>query len=195
MSDCIGYCTLIGGLLKRNRPTHATIYIFIMLMRSGYAQLSTDNVAGGCYFFTVNLLERQRTLLTDHIDLLRDSVRRVRRLHPFHIDAWVVLPDHLHCIWTLPPDTDDFPMRWRLIKLLFSKGLPRTERLSATRQRRSERGIWQRRYWEHTIVTERDYAQHIDYIHVNPLKHGYVKQRVGCISEASYTTLEFLPQT
>ena len=74
-------------------------------------------VAGGCYFFTVNLLERQRTLLTDHIDLLRDSVRRVRRLYPFHIDAWVVLPDHLHCIWTLPPDTDDFPVRWRLIKL------------------------------------------------------------------------------
>jgi len=67
-------------------------------------------------------------------------------------------------------------MRWRLIKLLFSKGLPRTERLSATRQRRAERGIWQRRYWEHTIVTERDYAQHIDYIHVNPLKHGYVKR-------------------
>ena len=94
-------------------------------------------VAGGCYFFTVNLLERQRTLLTDHIDLLRDSVRRVRRLHPFHIDAWVVLPDHMHCIWTLPPDTDDFPMRWRLIKLLFSKGLPRTERLSATRKRRA----------------------------------------------------------
>jgi putative transposase len=149
-------------------------------------------VAGGCYFFTVNLLERQRTLLTDHIDLLRDSVRRVRRLHPFHIDAWVVLPDHMHStarmqeveqrreqlpsIWTLPLDTDDFPMRWPLIKLLFCKGLPRTERLSATRQRRAERGIWQRRYWEHTIVTERDYAQHIDYIHVNPLKHGYVQR-------------------
>lgn len=97
-------------------------------------------VAGGCYFFTVNLLERQRTLLTDHIDLLRDSVRRVRRLYPFHIDAWVVLPDHLHCIWTLPTDTDDFPVRWRLIKLLFSKGLPRTERLSSTRKRRAERG-------------------------------------------------------
>ena len=133
-------------------------------------------VRGGCYFFTVNLLEGQRTLLTDHIDLLRDSVRRVRRLHPFHIDAWVVLPDHMHCIWTLPLDTDNFPMRWRLIKLLFSKGLPRTESLSATRKRRAERGIWQRRYWEHTIVTERDYAQHVDYIHVNPLKHGYVQR-------------------
>jgi|CXWL01.1.fsa_nt_gi putative transposase len=106
--------------------------------------------------------------------LLRDSVRRVRRLYPFHIDAWVVLPDHLHCVLTLPADTDDFPVRWRLIKLLFSKGLPRTERLSATRRRRSERGIWQRRYWEHTVTTELDYSRHIDYIHVNPLKHGYV---------------------
>jgi putative transposase len=106
--------------------------------------------------------------------MLRDSVRRVKRLYPFHIDAWVVLPDHLHCVMTLPPDTDDFPMRWRLIKLLFSKGLPRTERLSATRRKRSERGIWQRRYWEHTITTELDYSKHIDYVHVNPLKHGYV---------------------
>jgi putative transposase len=133
-------------------------------------------VAGGCYFFTVNLLERQRTLLTDHIDLLRDSVRRVKVLYPFHIDAWVVLPDHMHAIWTLPPDTDDFPVRWRLIKLLFSKGLPRTERLSSVRRNRAERGIWQRRYWEHTITTERDYAQHVDYVHVNPLKHGHVKR-------------------
>jgi len=78
-------------------------------------------VVGGCYFFTVNLLERRQTLLTDHIDLLRDSVRRVRRLYPFHINAWVVLPDHLHCELTLPPDTDNFSVRWRLIKLLFSK--------------------------------------------------------------------------
>ena len=131
-------------------------------------------IPGGCYFFTVNLLERQRTLLTDHIDLLRDAVRRVRRLYPFHIDAWVVLPDHLHCVWTLPPDTDDFATRWRLIKLLFSKGLPATERRSLTRQHRGERGIWQRRYWEHLITTESDYTRHIDYVHVNPLKHGLV---------------------
>jgi putative transposase len=78
-------------------------------------------VPGGCYFFTVNLLERKRTLLTDHIDLLRDSVRTVRRLYPFHIDAWVVLPDYMHCVLTLPPDSDDYPLRWRLIKLLFPK--------------------------------------------------------------------------
>ncbi|WGS87616.1 transposase [Methylomonas sp. UP202] len=120
-------------------------------------------MAGGCYFFTVNLLERQRTLLTDHIDLLRDAVRRVKRLYPFHIDAWVVLPDHM----TLPPDTDDFPVRLRLMKLLFAKGLPRTERLSATRRKRRERGVWQRRYWEHTVIDELDYVRHIDSVHVN----------------------------
>jgi putative transposase len=71
----------------------------------------------------------------------------------------------MHAIGTLPPDTDDYPVRWRLIKLLFSKVLPRTER-----------GIWQRRYWEHTITTERDYAQHVDYVYVNPLKHEQVKR-------------------
>jgi len=70
-------------------------------------------VHGDCYFFTVNLLERQQPLLTDHIDLLRDSVRRVKVLYLFHIDAWVVLPNHIHAIWTLPPDTNDFPVRWR----------------------------------------------------------------------------------
>ncbi|HSN24280.1 MAG TPA: transposase, partial [Methylomicrobium sp.] len=84
--------------------------------------------------------------------------------------------DHMHCVWTLPHDTADYPLRWRLIKLLFSKGLPRTERLSSVRHRRAERGIWQRRYWEHTIMSERDFSQHIDYVHVNPVKHGYVKQ-------------------
>lgn len=141
-------------------------------------------VVGGCYFFTVNLLERKQTLLTDYIDLLRDSVRRVRHLYPFRIDACVVLPDHLHCVWTLPPNTDDFPIRWRLIKLLFSKGLPHSERLSVSRQRRSERGIWQRRYWEHTLMTEEDFARHIDYVHVNPLKHGYVQR----IADWPYST-------
>jgi putative transposase len=128
----------------------------------------------GCYFFTLNFLERERTLLTDHIDLLRDSVRRVKRLYPFHIDAWVVLPDHMHLVLTLPSDTDDFSVRLRLIKLLFAKGLPLSERLSASRRKRHKRGVWQRRFWEHAIRDERDYALHVDYVHLNPLKHGYV---------------------
>lgn len=122
----------------------------------------------------MNLLERQRTLLTGHINLLRDSVRRVKRLYPFHIDAWVVLPDHMHMVLTLPEDTDDFPVRLRLIKLLFAKGLARTERLSAARRKRNERGVWQRRFWEHLIRDDRDYAMHIDYCHWNPMKHRYV---------------------
>lgn len=131
---------------------------------------------GGSFFFTVNLLERRRELLTCHIDLLRDSVRRVRRLYPFRIEAWVVLPDHLHCVWTLPPGDGDFAVRWRLIKLLFCKELPRDERLSAVRRRRNERGIWQRRYWEHTLRDEKDFQAHVDYVHINPVKHGLVER-------------------
>jgi putative transposase len=97
-------------------------------------------VPGGTYFFTVALLERKRDLLVAEIELLRESVRRVKRLYPFEIVAWVVLPDHLHCIWSLPEGDADYPKRWRLIKLLFAKGLPKQERLSAVR-RRKERGI------------------------------------------------------
>ena len=132
-------------------------------------------VPGGTFFFTVALLERKRDLLVSRIDLLRDAVRRVKRLYPFEIVAWVVLPDHLHCIWTLPAGDRDYPTRWRLIKLLFSKGLPTGERFSAVRRRRGERGIWHRRYWEHTIRDERDVSAHVDDVHANPVKHGWVK--------------------
>ena len=130
--------------------------------------------AGGTFFFTVAVLERKRDLLVAEIDLLRDAVRRVKRLYPFDIVAWVVLPDHLHCIWTLPDGDTDYPTRWRLIKLLFSKGLPKDERRSAVRRKRGERGLWHRRYWEHTIRDECDLANHVDYIHGNPVKHGLV---------------------
>ncbi len=132
-------------------------------------------VPGGCYFFTVNLLERRgNAFLNDRIDLLRDAVRRVRRSRPFTIDAWAVLPDHLHCVWTLPPGDDDFSTRWRLIKTFFVRGLPRTERLSRVRRADGERGIWQRRFWEHAIRDDEDYATHMDYVHFNPVKHGLV---------------------
>lgn len=132
-------------------------------------------VPGGCYFFTVNLLERKNTLLVDHIDLLRESVRLCKQKLPFHIDAWVVLPEHMHCIWTLPEGDDDFSRRWKLIKTHFSKGLPKNERRTKIRIKRGERGIWQRRFWEHTIRDDRDYALHLDYLHFNPVKHGWVK--------------------
>jgi putative transposase len=94
----------------------------------------------------------------------------------FHIDAWVILPDHLHCVWTLPPGDDDFTNRWRMIKQGFSKALPMTERRSSVRIARGERGLWQRRFWEHAIRDDGDYAAHVDYCHINPLKHGYVKR-------------------
>ncbi|QWF71347.1 transposase [Methylomonas paludis] len=136
-------------------------------------------IPGGCYFFTVNLLERsQNNLLVRHIDNLRKSVQATRKKRPFHIDAWVVLPNHIHCVWTLPPRDIDNTNRWRLIKQSFSKSLPATEKRSTVRLKRGERGIWQRRFWEHLIVDETEYAAHIEYCMINPLKHGLVK-RVG----------------
>lgn len=137
-----------------------------------------NRVPGGTYFFTVNLLERRECLLVEHIDALRDAVRQVRAQRPFHIDAWVVLPDHTHCVWTLPPGDDDYSSRWKAIKIAFAKSLPRIERLSAVRARKGERGIWQRRFWEHTIRDDGDYVAHVDYVHINPFKHGMV-QRVA----------------
>jgi putative transposase len=134
-----------------------------------------NRVSGGTFFFTVNLLERSADLLVTHIDALRISGRRVRAKTPFHIDAWVVLPDHMHCLRTLPKDDTDDPSRWRDIKTSFSKALPATEPRSNTMKNRGERGIWQRRYWEHTIRDDRDYATHTDYVHFNPVKHGYVR--------------------
>jgi putative transposase len=131
-------------------------------------------IPGGCWFFTVNLLDRRESLLVDHIDRLRDAVAATRNKYPFEIDAFVALPDHLHAIWTLPPDDADFSIRWRLIKTAFAKSLPARERRSAVRAARNERGIWQRRFWEHLIRNEADYARHIEYCYINPVKHGLV---------------------
>ncbi len=134
-----------------------------------------NRIPGGTYFFTVNLLERKSHLLVEHIDELRMAVRTTRQKHSFHVDAWVVLPDHLHCIWTLPVGDDDYSTRWRAIKKAFTKAIPMTEYRSKARIKRNERGIWQRRFWEHTIWNDEDYAAHMGYIHFNPVKHGWVK--------------------
>lgn len=132
-------------------------------------------VEGGMYFFTVNLLERHgNDLLIRHIDVLRAAVRKVKKAHPFTIHAFVVLPEHLHCVLEFPDGDSDFPLRWRLIKSEFSKSLPSTERRSAIRIKRGERGIWQRRFWEHQIRDDDDYRYHIQYTHHNPVKHGLV---------------------
>src|SRR5579863_4910338 len=132
--------------------------------------------AGGSFFFTVNLAERRLRLLTDNIDKLRAAFRETRRRHPFEIAAMVVLPDHLHTIWTLPEGDAEFSTRWRLIKSAFSRGLSTDEQISQSRASKGERGIWQRRYWEHTIRDENDFARHVDYIHINPVKHRLVKR-------------------
>jgi putative transposase len=135
-----------------------------------------NRVPGGTFFFTANLLDRRSDLLVTHIDALRAAVRKALGRSPFHIDAWVVLPDHMHCLWTLPEGDGDFPGRWWVIKTVFSKSVPAGERRSAAMTERGERVIWQRRYWEHTIRDERDYAAHMDYTHFNPVKHGLVEQ-------------------
>jgi putative transposase len=130
-------------------------------------------VPGGSYFFTVNLADRKRRLLIEHIAALRSAFRVTRSRHPFSIEAIVVLPDHLHAIWTLPHGDADFATRWRLIKSTFSHHLPKEEEISPSRLQKGERGIWQRRYWEHTLRDETDFIRHVDYIHFNPVKHGH----------------------
>ena len=129
---------------------------------------------GGLYFFTVNLAERRNDLLVRHVGRLRECVRSVRQRHPFGIHAWVVLPDHLHCVLEMPADDSDFSRRWRLIKAGFSRSLPGLGTPSPSCLRRGERGIWQRRFWEHRIRDEADYRAHMDYVHINPVKHGLV---------------------
>jgi len=135
-------------------------------------------VPGATYFFTVNLRDRNSDLLVREIDLLRGCVRATRAQHPFHIDAWVVLPEHMHCLWTLPAGDAEFALRWKVIKFAFSKRLPKGEPLTNAQRARGERGIWQRRYWEHLIRDEIDYQRHFDYIHCNPIKHGHVQRLV-----------------
>jgi putative transposase len=131
-------------------------------------------IPGGCFFFTVNLADRRLRLLTENVETLRSAFRETRQRHPFTIDAMVVLPDHLHAVWTMPEGDRDFATRWRLIKSTFSRSFRAGEPISASRAAKRERGIWQRRYWEHTIRDEDDFGRHIDYVHINPVKHGLV---------------------
>jgi putative transposase len=130
--------------------------------------------AGATHFFTVNLADRSSRLLVDRIDDLRAAVRYARQRHPFAIDAMTVLPDHLHAVWTLPPGDADFSLRWRLIKGFFSRHIPFGEPRLSSRIDKRERGIWQRRYWEHLIRDEEDLRRHVDYTHFNPVRHGHV---------------------
>jgi putative transposase len=137
------------------------------------------HASGGTYFFTVNLADRSSGLLVEWVGQLRSSVRSVKQRHPFEIIAWVVLPDHLHAIWVLPSGDGDYSTRWGLIKAEFSRRVPRTEPISPSRLDKGERGIWQRRFWEHQIRDDTDLARHIDYVHFNPVKHGHASIASG----------------
>ncbi|HSF94521.1 MAG TPA: transposase [Thermohalobaculum sp.] len=128
-------------------------------------------------FFTVALSDRGSNLLVREISRLRDAVRTARATQPFAIDAWVVLPDHLHAIWTLPHDDGDFSGRWAAIKSQFSRGLP-PGYVRPSHQTRREKGIWQRRFWEHHIRNDDDYGDHVRYCWINPVKHGLVERAV-----------------
>ncbi|HJR75124.1 MAG TPA: transposase [Luteimonas sp.] len=129
---------------------------------------------GGCYFFTVALQDRQSTLLIDRIADLRRAFSSVRSVRPFVIEAMIVLPEHLHSLWSLPEGDADYSARWSCIKSHFSRSIDVGEPCSASRRSRRERGIWQRRFWEHVIRDEEDLRLHVDYIHFNAVKHGHV---------------------
>ncbi len=136
---------------------------------------------GGTYFFTLVTYRRRRILTSQQCrQWLRDAIEKTRLKYPFGIDAWVLLPDHLHCVWTLPKEDEDFSTRWNLIKGRFSRlareSLHRKEWMSPSKTKHRESTIWQRRFWEHEIRNERDYQRHLDYIHYNPVKHGLVKR-------------------
>lgn len=139
-----------------------------------------SNTRGGTFFFTV-VTHLRRPILTDRHcrQALRHAIRTVQAEHPFIIDAWVLLPDHMHCIWTLPTGDRAFSKRWGMIKTrttqnLNHRDLPLPHKTSSRKAKR-EGGLWQRRFWEHLIHDERDLWRHLNYLHYNPVKHGLVQ--------------------
>jgi putative transposase len=133
-------------------------------------------VPGGTFFFTINLANRRSALLVEHIGLLRAAYGTVTRESPVETLAICILPDHLHALWRLPHAEADFSTRWQRIKARFSQPLATSVQRSASKRRQREKGIWQRRFWEHQIRDEIDLQRHVDYIHYNPVKHGLVKR-------------------
>ncbi len=129
-----------------------------------------------CYFFTVVTEGRQSLLvLPANVDRLREAFRREKAAYPFELDAVVILPDHLHCLWKLPEGDTDYSGRWARIKCYFSVGCSgASAEPSASRRAKREHAVWQRRFWEHRIRDEEDWRRHMDYIHYNPVRHGYV---------------------
>jgi putative transposase len=135
------------------------------------------NTAGSTYFFTVVSYRRQQILCDPPIrNALRNAIKDTQLKYPFTIDAWVLLPDHLHCIWTLPEGDADFSRRWSLIKhrvsLVCADEYKQNKWITSSKKKRRESTLWQRRFWEHQIRDQTDFDRHLDYIHYNPVKHG-----------------------
>ncbi|SMH40368.1 transposase [Maritimibacter sp. HL-12] len=130
-------------------------------------------VRGASIFFTVALQERGSDLLTREIAALRAAVKKTRETRPFRIDGWVVMPDHMHVVWTLPEGDAGLATRWSVIKARFALSVAPGHRRASHVVRR-ERGVRQRRFWEHHIQDAADYAAHVHYCHINPVKHGFV---------------------
>lgn len=145
-------------------------------------------IAGGTYFFTLVTNERRQILtLPQGRKALRDVIEETRELLPFTVEAWVLLPEHLHCVWSLPEGDGDFSKRWGMIKAGFSKrmkGSLERRQLTVSREKHRETSLWQRRFWEHAIRDDTDYRRHVDYIHYNPVKHGLV----GYVKDWPYST-------
>jgi putative transposase len=136
-------------------------------------------IAGASYFFTLVTDRRQRLFVDQrNVDRWHGAVSKVQHARPFAIEAEVILPDHIHVVWTLPDADGDYITRIRLIKTAFTKSFPPSKDKSASVSRisKGERDVWQRRYWEHVIRNEKDFQDHIDYIHINPVKHGLVER-------------------
>jgi len=134
---------------------------------------------GATYFFTVVTYRRRRLLCEpENVRILRSAFRAVKQRYPFSIDAFVLLPDHLHCLWTLPADDADYSTRWMLIKSHFTRRCAIMQKLPPSKSLRNKRQqtIWQGRFWEHQIRGDQDFERHCDYIHYNPLKHSYVNR-------------------
>jgi putative transposase len=132
-----------------------------------------NRVPGATFFFTVRLLDRGSTMLTDHISAFGEAVRQARSRKPFHVDAWVVLPDHAHSIWTLPPGDHDCASRWRAVKIAFSKALRKAGLAGA-----HDGAIWERHYQDYRVADDTEYSTLVDYIHSNPLRHGLCQRAV-----------------
>ena len=158
-------------------------------------QYRRNLLPGGTYFFTQTLQDRCADYLTQHIDLLRMAMKKTQQQAPFKIVAIVVLPEHMHTIWTLPENDNQYANRWRLIKSYFTQSLCMRHTPKIYKNKRGEYNLWQTRYWEHTIRNEHDLNNHIDYIHYNPVKHGLVKNPIDWpySSLHSYIKKDILP--